>query len=203
MIKPEDLVGRRYGMLTVLSRLENRSNSVMWDCLCDCGKTSAVSGSNLKSGKTRSCGCQRVKHGKKGTRLYNIWGGMKARCYCPSHKWYKRYGGRGITVCDEWKDSFQAFYDWAISHGYSENLTIDRVDNDKGYYPDNCRWATKIAQTNNRYNNVKIEIIGKNQTVAEWAKEMGLGYQTLYRRYCRGERGIELIRPVVRKMKHE
>lgn len=173
MGKYEDLTGRRFGMLTVISRADNRGTQVMWNCLCDCGSISIACGNNLRRGSTRSCGCQCKKHGKKGTRLYSIWGGMKARCYRPTHMWYKRYGGRGIRVCDEWKNDFQAFYEWAMANGYSDELTLDRIDINKGYSPDNCRWATQITQKNNRSNNVLIEINGKTQTLGEWAAEKG------------------------------
>ena len=190
----EDLTNRRFGMLTVVSRAENRGHSIMWNCQCDCGSTSVASSSNLRNGTTRSCGCQRIKHGKKGTRLYNIWGGMKARCYRKSHIWYKRYGGRGITICDEWVHDFQAFYDWAMANGYRDGLTIDRIDNDRGYSPDNCRWATEKQQKNNRTSfNVVVEIHGKAQTLAQWAEETGILYTTLYRRYTAGLRGENLI----------
>ena len=197
MAKYEDLTGRRFGMLIVTSRAENRGTSTMWNCKCDCGNTSVVYGSNLRNGVTRSCGCQLVKHGKKGTRLYNIWGGMKARCYRESHMWYKRYGGRGIKVCDEWLHDFQAFYDWAMANGYRDDLTIDRIDVDGNYEPSNCKWANEVEQKNNRSNNKRVEINGKIKTIAEWSTETGLKYQTVYRRYKRGERGLSLIRKVV------
>lgn len=196
MGKLVDLTGRRFGMLTVISRANNKGEETMWNCQCDCGSISVVQGNNLRRGKTKSCGCQRIKHGKKGTRLYNIWGGMKKRCNCPTHMWYKRYGGRGITVCDEWNNDFQAFYDWAMSHGYSDDLTIDRIDNDKGYSPDNCRWASETEQKNNRSNNQIVEIDGKSQTLAQWSEDTRILYGTLYRRYKKGLRGEELIAEV-------
>lgn len=194
-----DLTGKRFGMLTVLSLAEKRRGAIMWKCLCDCGRTSVVRSSNLFRGATRSCGCQLVKHGKKGTRLYYIWGGMKARCYRKSHIWYMRYGGRGVSICDEWRNDFQAFYDWAMANGYRDGLTIDRINNDEGYSPDNCRWATSVCQQNNKSSNIIAEVNGKKQTIAQWAKETGILYQTLYRRYTRGDRGAELIREVERR----
>ena len=200
MGKYEDMTGRRFGMLTVISRADNRGTSVMWNCLCDCGNTSIANGNNLRRGATRSCGCQLIKHGQKGTRLYNIWGGMKARCYRPNHRWYKRYGGRGITVCNEWLHDFQAFYDWAMANGYKDSLSLDRQDNDKGYSPDNCRWATEVEQKNNRSNNQLVEIDGKIQTLSQWAAETGILYTTLYRRYKKGIRGKELIDKVQESM---
>lgn len=203
MYKFRDLTGKRFGMLTVLSLAEKRRGATMWKCLCDCGKTSVVRSSNLFRGATRSCGCQLVKHGKIGTRLYEIWLGMKARCYRKSHMWYMHYGGRGISICDEWSNDFQAFYDWAMANGYRDGLTIDRINNDEGYSPDNCRWATSVCQANNRRCNIIVEVNGKSQTIAQWARETGILYQTLYRRYTKGDRGAELIREVKTKMYSE
>jgi hypothetical protein len=110
-----------------------------------------------------------------------------------------RYGGRGVSICDEWRNDFQAFYDWAMANGYRDGLTIDRINNDEGYSPDNCRWATSVCQQNNKSSNIIAEVNGKKQTIAQWAKETGILYQTLYRRYTRGDRGAELIREVERR----
>jgi hypothetical protein len=118
---------------------------------------------------------------------------MKKRCYKQNHRYYARYGGRGITVCDEWKKSSKAFFEWALANGYEEHLTLDRIDNDKGYYPDNCRWANEIEQNNNKGSNIIVEINGKIQTLAQWATETGVSYQTIYKRYKRGKRGKSLI----------
>lgn len=196
MSKFIDLTGQRFGMWLVVSRASNIGSQTAWNCLCDCGNTGVVQGNNLKSGISGSCGCQKVKHGQKGTRLYDIWQAMKQRCYQQSHRNYARYGGRGITVCDEWKNSSKAFFEWALANGYEEHLTLDRVDNDKGYYPDNCRWATKTEQNNNRCCNTIVEINSKAQTLAQWATETGISYQTIHKRYKRGKRGENLIADV-------
>lgn len=157
-----DLSGKRYGKLTVLCRSENvlRSDGKYipaWLCQCDCGNKVVVLGCSLRSGNTTSCGCKNKKHGQscahgtnKPSRLYRIWVDIKGRCYYPSSISYSSYGAKGITMCDEWRNSFEAFSEWAISNGYNDTLSIDRIDNDKGYFPENCRWATKSVQRLNQ-----------------------------------------------------
>lgn len=115
-----------------------------------------------------------MKHGMKKTRLYRIWQAMKTRCYNPNSERYSDYGGRGISVCDEWKNDFLAFYGWAMSHGYSDNLSIDRIENDKGYFPDNCRWADSDTQANNSRHNRQLEYKGEKHTLSEWCKRLNL-----------------------------
>lgn len=122
------------------------------------------------------------KHGKKKTRLYRIWLNMKNRCHNPRTPRFKDYGGRGITVCDEWKDNFQAFYDWAMANGYSDDLTIDRKDNDKGYSPDNCRWTTNLIQGNNSRHNHTVTYQGKTQSLSDWARTLGVSFHLLSNR---------------------
>ncbi len=157
----KDLTGLTFGKLKVIRRDENLNNHPAYLCQCECGNMLVVRGQALISGNTKSCGCLRKinyvkKHSRKGTRLYRIWKKMKSRCSNLNDPDYQQYyGSRGITVCDEWLHNFQAFHDWAMSHGYSDELTIDRMDNDKGYSPDNCRWATAEEQRHNQRKVIK------------------------------------------------
>lgn len=188
MSKLQDLTGIRYGRLTVVSRACNSgSGATKWLCQCDCGNEVIAAAGNLKLGRTKSCGCLRkeIAHGKADTRLHRIWTGMKTRCYNAESDAYDRYGGRGIEVCEDWKNSFVSFYEWAMANGYADNLTIDRIDNDGNYSPENCRWSTKQEQNNNRRCNRMITYNGKTQNVAQWARELGLNRVTLQARLTR------------------
>ncbi len=155
------MIGQRFGRLTVIAEGErpNGKGVKHWICQCDCGNiTRPVSGSSLRLGRTKSCGCihreglarRNTTHGKYHTRLHGIWNGMKQRCNNPNNHKYKDYGGRGISVCVEWEDDFGAFYEWSMSNGYAEGLSVDRIDNDGNYCPGNCRWATATEQRHNR-----------------------------------------------------
>ena len=177
-----DETGNRYGRLTVLefAGIEKRKHA-LWRCRCDCGNEIVVQGKNLRSGNTKSCGClnadkskERIvafntKHGKTHDPLFRRWSNMLTRCENPNAINYADYGGRGITVCEEWHD-FQTFYDWAMSSGYEPGLTIDRVDNGKGYSPDNCRWATSREQAENRRSTRLFEFNGETHCLSKWAR---------------------------------
>ena len=158
-----DLSGRRYGHLTVVERVEDRElkcgrKKVQYLCVCDCGNTTFVIGECLKSGKTKSCGCHRgdqlirysTKHGKRYERIYGIYCDMKKRCYNNKCAGYKYYGGKGVTICKEWLDDFNSFYNWSAENGYKDNLTIDRIDSSGNYEPKNCRWITRSENITRR-----------------------------------------------------
>lgn len=159
MSEVKNLIGQRFGRLLVIDRAgSNKYGRAMWLCLCECGNKSVKQGKLLLNGHCKSCGCgeyeNRVNnctsHKLSNTRLYNIWCAMKQRCYYSKHKDYHNYGGRGIVVCDEWKNDFKSFYDWSVTHGYLDNLSIDRIDVNGNYEPKNCRWATSQEQRLNQ-----------------------------------------------------
>ena len=187
----EDLTGLRFGRLTVIDfdRFDERRAS-WWLCECDCGNEISVRRNSLVSGQTKSCGCYsrdiHTSHGMTKTRLYRIWSGIKTRCENESDESYHRYGERGIDVCSEW-ESFETFRDWALDNGYEDNLTIDRIDNNLGYYPENCRWADRVTQQNNKRNNIYVEYEGERHTIGVWARILDIKYSTLYRRVKRGD----------------
>ena len=197
MSKKIDLTGHKYGRLLVIGEAEPFYGSGrkrrMWLTQCDCGNTLVVRGENLRQGNTTSCGCVkkiRIKesnstHRMSKTRIWNIWNTMKERCNNPNSINYKNYGGRGIKICESWYE-FTIFYNWAISNGYKDNLTIDRINNDGDYCPENCRWVTPLTQSRNKRNNIFLTLDNQTHCLGEWAEIIGLPYGTLMTRYLKG-----------------
>lgn len=194
MKKALDLTGQRFGRLVVEARDLSYKKAAYWICKCDCGGSTTVQSTHLRSGATQSCGClnsenvrkRRTSHGSSRSKLYRTWCSMKDRCYREKNKHYENYGGRGITVCQEWKESFEAFETWAMANGYRDDLTIERIDVNGNYEPSNCKWATNKEQQNNRRNNHFLTYDGKTQTIAQWAEETGLDWMVIYDRFRNG-----------------
>ena len=196
--KVKDKTGQYFGRLLVLERAENsKCNRIRWLCVCDCDNYVIVHSSKLNHRNRLSCGCHKPRH--SGTKLYRIWDAFKSRCYNPNVKDYRIYGGRGITVCDEWRCNFLTFREWAWKNGYKEGLQIDRIDNDKGYSPSNCRFVTRKEQMRNRRNNVYFE----DKLLVEIAETTDIPYYTLYLRLKHNPdiTHSQLVRPSSRKCK--
>lgn len=193
MSKRTDLAGQTFGQLTVIGDggTNSRRESV-WLCKCTCGNTTQVTTSKLRSGNTSSCGClhretvaqQMTKHGQHNTDLYRRWQAMKTRTTNPNHDFYDRYGGRGITVCERWKDfaNFQA----DMGPTFDKELLLERIDNDGPYSPANCRWATRQEQARNTRRTVFVEFRGHKRSLPDWCELLGLNYNTAKRRLLDG-----------------
>lgn len=196
MAKFVDRTGFLYGRLTVIAKTDGRvkSGSVIWLCRCSCGKETIASGSVLQSGQKISCGCYflevaaakgRAKkiHGMTNTKAYRSWSGMKQRCYNKKNQKFPEYGGRGISVCERWS-SFENFI--SDMGAPKEHESIDRVDVNGNYCPENCRWATQLEQQNNRRDNVIFEVNGERLTMAQYARKYGLNEDKIQQRLARG-----------------
>lgn len=194
-----DLAGKKFGRLTVISRAPNVKGKTMWNCKCSCGSEKAVRASHLSGGRSTSCGCRTIeattKHGesKRNARSpeYSAWLALKDRCNNPVHPSYKDYGGRGITVCQRWQDSFTAFLE-DMGRRPAQNLSIDRMDNNGPYSPDNCRWADIYTQLDNRRNSRLYTINGETKCLKHWCQEYGKNYGTA-RYHAKRGRPIEFI----------
>lgn len=194
LVCKRSLAGERFGRLVAIERIGDMGDKAKYRCKCDCGSCITVDGANLVTGATKSCGCLRkevtanlkYRHGLTDHRLYRTWQNMRNRCNDPGNKEYQHYGGRGISVCDEWNESFDSFYEWAMSNGYQDDLTIDRIDVNGNYCPENCRWATLHDQSRNRTNNRVIEYQGRKMILADWAKEMGINASVIRHRLDAG-----------------
>lgn len=196
-----DLTGTVFGKLTVVRfHSKNKHNQPMWECHCECGAKKVIRG----MGKiyARSCGClQRetaslvgrktlLKHGDASSKLYRVWAAMKSRCQNPKSSAFMNYGGRGIKVCADWED-YEFFKSWAIQTGYNGRLTLERIDVNGHYNPENCKWISMAEQQSNRRNNVHVEVNGERITIAELSRRTGILDKTLYSRYKRGRRSFE------------
>ena len=202
MTLEKDISGQRFGRLTAIKKdhscwdKEKKVSRNFWLFKCDCGKEKAIDKYSVLRGLTQSCGClgdekrieRNTKHGLFGTekRLYGCWQDMKNRCYNPNRKKYQIYGARGIIVCDEWKNDFKCFYDWARRNGYKDNLTLDRIDVNGNYCPENCRWATLKEQANNTRKNKKITINGITKNLQEWLDICKISHGSYYYRIHKG-----------------
>lgn len=179
----EDLTGRKFGRLTVISFAKRERNRTYWNCKCECGKELLAYSHQLKRGDKRSCGCLRAERGTNplyDSKLYKVWRGVVSRCHTKTKgRCYKYYGKRKIKVCDEWRHDFMSFYNWAMSNGYEDGLTIDRIDNNKGYSPDNCRWATWEQQVRNRTDNKWLTYNGRTMIQSDWAEELQISKSSL------------------------
>jgi len=202
-------IGQKFGRLTVIGFGESVTtdglHQVTWDCQCACGNI--IRGRrprNVKSGQTRSCGClkqeqntknladHRRTHGMSETRIFGIWEKMRDRCNNPNTPAYKNYGGRGIKVCPEWDASFEAFWDWARHNGYQDDLTIDRIDNDGDYCPNNCKWVTRTEQQRNKRNIRYVEVCGERMPLKTACEKLGVPYKAVHLRITR--RGWDIDR---------
>ena len=202
-----DLMGKVFGRWTVLGFSHCNGRVKYWQCKCACGTLKAVRQESLTSGRSTSCGCYHRElaaeignrsrtHGDFGTRLYGIWAAMKRRCLNQHTKFYRDYGGRGITVCDDWM-KYTKFNDWATSTGYVEGLSIERIDVNGNYCPENCMWIPRCKQCANRRNSVRIEYNGTQYSLREIADITGLKLRTIKGRYERGCSPDEIFDPIL------
>ena len=208
--KRKVMPGDKHGLITVLGVPFYLANAQQF-CVgeCECGTVSIFGAWNLIRGNTYSCGCESSRvtadrnrtHGLAGTRLYSIWCSLRARCTYPSVSSYRYYGARGIGVCDEWQ-AFEPFHDWAITNGYSKELSIDRINVNGDYEPANCRWATGVEQSNNRRSNARITAFGEEKSAMDWSRDprCAVMYGTIIMRLHRGWDGQRAISEPVKKL---
>lgn len=189
------IIGKRFGRLTV-KELDHigKNRGTWWKCACDCGNETVVYRGSLTSGDIISCGCYRKEHiheygkthGLTSSPLYSVWSGMIQRCANPNADNFERYGGRGITVCDDWRNHYESFHNWATESGYKKGLSLDRRDNEKGYFPENCQWADRYSQQNNTRRNHYVTWNGITHSIAEWSRILGVNHETLRYRINHG-----------------
>lgn len=186
-----DLTGKKFGRWTVLELSQKGNGKVKYLCQCECGTIKEVNATDLVNGKNKSCGCYKIDihstHNLSKDRLYKVWTGIKGRCYNENNPHYKNYGGRGITMCEEWENNFQSFYDWAYANGYDKTVkkgmcTIDRIDVNKGYSPENCRWVDMKTQDNNKRNTIYLTYKGEKKSLTEWTELTGITKHAILKR---------------------
>ena len=191
MKKIVEMAGKQCERLLVIEKHHRDKNGGWhWLCLCSCGKETIVNGRDLRNGHTKSCGCLirevtgniNRSHGLSKSRIYKIWAGTIQRCHNPKNSDYKCYGERGIVVCNEWKNNFESFNEWAMSSGYTEDLTLERIDVNGNYCPENCEWILLSKQARNTRKNKLVTYKGKTQCVAAWEEELGFNCHTLWNR---------------------
>ena len=188
--KAKDLTGMKFGNLTAIKNLGRKTGNILWLCHCDCGKDIKCYQYNLERGTSTSCGClrsfyakqTRCCHGESTGTLYKKWGSIKTRCYNKKIPCYKNYGGRGIKICDDWL-KFWNFREWAYKNGYSDGLTLERIDVNGNYEPDNCKWISMAEQQSNKRTSVFITYNGVKKTLSQWSKELGLSKEAIRYRY--------------------
>lgn len=205
MAKRRMFAGEKFGRLTVIKLISGQKCL----CKCECGNVKEFSKYNILNGATSSCGCFRKQkltdinfiNGKSGTRIMKIFYGMKKRCYNTNSSAYKNYGGRGIKICDEWLNNTQNFYDWAIKNGYKDNLSIDRIDVNGNYEPNNCRWANKKVQANNTRLNHLITYNGETKNITQWAKELNISPKILNDRIVKCKLPLEVAMKPIKNLR--
>lgn len=204
----KDEIGNRYGSLLVVSRAENHGTRAAWACKCDCGNTTIVAGKTLRSGLTRSCGHTRhdgktFTHGMTHTELYRRWSDMKTRCLYSKREEWDRYGGRGITFCEEWND-FEPFMEWALSNGYEQGLSLDRIDVNGNYCPENCRWIPKERQARNTSKTVYVVFDGEQVPLRDVCERSGADFRRTYWRIRKGWNLKDALeKPARKKASHD
>ena len=212
MSKKYELLGQRFGNLTVVEKCEsNAHGEIKWKCICDCGNEHFATSHRLITGETQRCTECKIElirkanttHGCNPAELYWKYQNMLTRCYNKKYTLFHRYGGRGIKVCDEWRHSFVAFRDWALSHGYKTGLTLDRIDNDGDYSPNNCRWATVTEQANNRSTNRIVTVNGETDTLANWARRANAKYSYIQHLLDIGMDPDDVIGSLLQEVSHK
>jgi len=196
----DEYIDKQFGRLTIKAYkvINSRGHFI---CLCECGTKKTIRRDSIVDGKTKSCGCLSVDttikthrtHGMSDSRIYKIFHKMHSRCYNPKNERYNRYGGRGINVCEEWLHDFPSFLEWALSNGYDDSLSINRINNDGDYSPENCEWADNHTQMNNTSRNIHVQFRGEIKTLGEWSRELGIGYDVLRGYYRRNNQSLNGI----------